>query len=192
MNSLMPQKSSSKINIFYYIKLSIYTFFILALSIQIVNSFQDKKQKLDSYEAKILDGSTLNSFELKEFCQLFLEIKKVSIPDCENLKSESLKTLLGLDKSILKLLGRFCDKYTPFIKIENQLQGKGQIRNLRNSPNLEEIDSSEILSRTPLELVDLFKEKLNNREISIEEVNSIIRQINKCMENRNLNRVNRK
>ena len=47
MNTLMPQKSSSKTNIlFYFIKISIYTIFIFALSILIVNSFQEKNKNL--------------------------------------------------------------------------------------------------------------------------------------------------
>lgn len=157
-----------------------------------MDTYQEKKQKLSSYENKIQQGISLNTAELEEFCRLYLEINKISIPNCENSKAESLKTLLNLDKQIFKILCRFSDKYDPFIKIEIQLQGKGQIRDFRTNPNLEGIDPSEILSRNPLELIDLFQAKIYNRELNIEQVYLIIRQLNKSMENRNLNRIIKK
>lgn len=85
------------------------------------------------------------------------------------------KTINAATKSPLK---NFANNVEPDVSIENQLAGKGQLRNLRNNPNIEDVDINEILRMTPREVEERFKGSSAG--------NDLIKQINKAFEGRDL------
>jgi RHS repeat-associated protein len=66
----------------------------------------------------------------------------------------------------------------PNISIEKQLQGKGQLKDLRSNKNLKDVDINDLLRKTPDELIEMQKRGEINRKT--------LKQIQKAFEGRDL------
>ncbi len=84
---------------------------------------------------------------------------------------------LGLGAYFTQKYGYFKNA-DPNVSIEKQLRGKGQIKALRENPNVKGVDINDLLSKTPQEILDLLEKKI----ISI----NTVKQINKAFEGRDL------
>lgn len=159
----------------------------------IASGISEKERELISLQNKLVSSpSSFTVYDQENFCRLMLEIRKISIPYCSKISINLLKAIIGISKEDLRFLLKFSAKFNPELKIRDQLKGSGQLRNFAESPNLKGVDPDEILDKRTLDLIDFFKEKLENRKISETQVDRIIRQINKTMEGRDLNPVQRK
>ncbi len=79
-------------------------------------------------------------------------------------------------------LKKFAKNVSPDESLQKQLEGKGQLRNLRNNPNLKGVDIEGLLKKTPRQIEDMYK--------GSESGNKIIKQINKAFEGRDLGKGN--
>lgn len=153
----------------------------------------EKEQELIILQNKLVSNpNSFTNYDQEKFCSLMLEIKKISIPYCSRLPVNLLRNIISLTKDDLRFLLKFSAKFNPELTIRNQLKGSGQLRNFTTSPNLKGVDPDEILDKTTLDLIDFFKEKLKDRKIDESQINRIIKQLNKTMEDRDLNPVQRK
>ena len=75
-------------------------------------------------------------------------------------------------------LKKFAKNVNPDITVEKQLAGKGQLRDLKKSPNIDGVNINELLQKTPRQIEELYK--------GSESGNKIMKQINKAFEGRDL------
>ena len=74
--------------------------------------------------------------------------------------------------------------WDPNTPIQDQLKGQGQLRDLRNNPNLDGVDINDLLRKTPNELNDMLKNgKINKKTY---------KQLKKAFEGRDLGKRGKK
>ena len=159
----------------------------------VASEISEKEQELISLQNKLVSNpGSFTAYDQENFCRLMLEIKKISIPYCSKLPLNLLRNIIGLAKDDLRFLLKFSAKFNPEQTIRNQLKGSGQLKDFARSHNVKGVDPDEILNKTTIDLIDFFKEKLKDRKINETQIDRIIRQLNKTMEGRDLNPVQRK
>ncbi len=159
----------------------------------VASEISEKEQELVSLQNKLVSNlGSFTAYDQENFCRLMLEIKKISIPFCSKLPLNLLRNIIGLTKDDLRFLLKFSAKFNPELTIRNQLKGSGQLKDFARSPNVKGVDPDEVLNKTTIDLIDFFKEKLKDRKINETQVDRIIRQLNKTMEGRDLNPVQKK
>ncbi len=142
-----------------------------------------ERDLIEWYERRLAEGETLNEWETQNYIEVkgkkdgvYLTPEDLRNP--ENFKKgPEEREFPSIDASLNKLK-HFTDKANPDISLVEQLQGTGQLKDLRNNPNLEGFDIEDLLSKTPREIEDELKGQ--------EGAKNVIRQINKAFEGRDL------
>lgn len=84
----------------------------------------------------------------------------------------------GFGPKGVSVLKKFSNNALPDVSLIKQLAGKGQLKDLRGSPNLKNVDIETMLTKTPRQIEEMYK--------GSSEGNKIIKQINKAFEGRDL------
>ena len=134
------------------------------------------KETLENYvSGKVSDG--LSDVGISPLGQVALGVVLGINPGKGKKPTFDADDLGDVSKNNLK---RFSKNVLPDVSLEEQLAGKGQLRNLRNNPNLKGVDIDVLLKKTPAEIEEMYK--------GVDGGNKIIKQINKAFEGRDLGR----
>jgi len=96
----------------------------------------------------------------------------------ELIEAELTKLEKGSEIVVGHDLKYFSQNVLPDVPLWSQLEGKGQIRNFKKTPNMNTVSVDYLLTRTPRQIEEEYKDLKN--------LDDIIKQINKTFEGRPL------